>query len=88
MEVYDTLTEAVQQLSPDDKRRVYSVVGPDRNVAGSFSMHFVLAPSQAAAALAVIGPENVELVSQRERYNAALSVFTEKAKAAGAKELA
>jgi hypothetical protein len=83
MEVYSTLTEAVQQLSPDDKRRVYEVGGPDYE-----HEYYVLAPSPAAAALAVVGEEFVKLVSQRDRYKAALGALNEQAKAAGEKELA
>mgnify|MGYP000980939503 len=65
MEVYNSLIVAVQQLGPEDTRRIYAV--RDK---GIDDLRYVIAPSPASAAFAVIGEENVTLVSQRDRYKA------------------
>lgn len=65
--IYTTLEAAMAELASDEKRRVYRV----KPVAGTNGhLVYVIATSPAAAALEVIVPENIERVSQRERYDA------------------
>ncbi len=68
--IHDTLTEAVKATSADPKR-IYRV----RQGHGTF--RFVVSVSPAAAALEVVGEENVELVSQRERGDATAAALAE-----------
>lgn len=69
MELYDSLTAAISSRSPDDKRRIYKVDAVAK-VAPTAEVQFVIATSPATAALAVVGVENVSLVTQRELYDA------------------
>ena len=76
MEKYDTLEAAVTQLSPTDKRRVYRVLStanPSRQ-----GDRYVLAVSPSAAALAIVGEHNIEVVSQKDKYQAALAALMAK----------
>lgn len=75
MEVYDSLEKAVAQLGVNDPRRIYSVDRAQLQARGS---SFVIAVSPSAAALAVVGDENVSLVTQKEKYNAALAMLAKK----------
>ena len=65
MEVYDTLVSAVSAQTPADKRRIYRVQ-PIAKVKSCF----VIAASPGQAALAAIDEASIELVTQRERYDA------------------
>ena len=66
MEVYDTLTEAVVATAKGDTRRIYLVKISEMQD----NNRYVLAVSPAAACLAVIGEDNVSLVSRNDRYDA------------------
>lgn len=71
--IYPTLAAAVAELKPDDKRRVYEHRSrPDK------APEYVIAVSPASAALQLIGEEKLSLVSQRDRYNAALESLMQK----------
>ncbi len=63
MEVYPSLTAAVQSHSPADTRRIYCVTQGTGN-------KYVIATSPATAALAVLGEQSIVLVSRNERYDA------------------
>jgi hypothetical protein len=70
--IYPTLSAAVAELKPDDKRRVYRILD---KCAGVPRERYVIAASPSAAALVTLGEESVVLVGQRERYNAALEAL-------------
>ena len=84
MEVYSSLTEAISAQSPEDKRRIYEV-NIMAKVSPAAYVYFVIATSPAQAALAVIGEENVSLVSQRDRYDATRQALHETLEAHNAK---
>lgn len=73
MEIYQTLVEAVQATCDGDTRRIYRV---DASVSTTpiglkhEGTSYVVAASPAQACLAMIGEDNVSLVSQRDRYDA------------------
>lgn len=79
MEVYSSLELAVKQLSPDDKRRVYKVHNRF-NTNPALQTQFVLATSAGQAAVAIVGESNIDVVSQKDKYNAALSALMQDAK--------
>jgi len=65
MEVYESLVAAVSAQTPEDKRRIYRV-----NPVAKVKSCFVIAASPGQAALAAIDEASIELVTQRERYDA------------------
>ena len=69
MDVYITLTKAVAAKLPNDKRRIYRVQQINRGDDGT-AFNYVIATSPAKAALAVVGRDNVSLVSLGELYDA------------------
>ena len=74
MEVYSSLEAAVKQLSPTDKRRVYKVHNRFAT-SPQLQTQFVLATSDGQAAKAIIGESNIEGVSQKDKYQAALAAL-------------
>ena len=70
--VFDSLEAAVTAMAGGDARRIYRACRTFEDDAGDTLVdeRWVLATSPAAAALVVVGPDNVSLVSQRDRAEA------------------
>lgn len=72
--VFATLKEAVASVKANEDVRMYRVIQGQGAVKRT---KIVVTTSKPAAALAVIGEENVELVTGKEKYNAALEALME-----------